>query len=265
MFKIFDSFYLCILYIFEGGGMTKKMLEQVIEMIKKNEFPRYMNKFFRLNNNFYSSMKEKYFWCSKPIDFNDPFECQTESGNFSVSKDQINNGNKEVIAKMLNSLYKDYTATCFADLDSNKANEMRLWTFYADEHKGVSLKIDIQSLISFWINNFLEVAIQKVRYQEEIPKVYVIINEENQTIETNLCFMYTKTKEWIGEQEIRVFYKNNYLPFPIESIKEFTFGCKCSTHDSEKKELIKLGYKHVKFYKLQTNYGSKTFSKMLLE
>ena len=88
----------------------------------------------------------------------------------------------------------DYVKIC--SLSSN-LNDVRLWSYYADGHKGVVIEIDCSGLEKIY----------EVKYSEELPKEGFTLIRQQSLLEV----LSRKTKHWDFESEYRIIYEGQYL------------------------------------------------------
>ena len=79
---------------------------------------------------------------------------------------------------------------------SNSLNDVRMWSFYADDHKGIAIEINFDGF---------ENDINKVDYLENLPE-YNLTNPDHYEILTK------KTRHWFYESEYRIIRKEEYYP-----------------------------------------------------
>jgi len=233
-------------------NLINRVLSQRLEEIKENKFPKYIYKFSPINSFAIRNLVNYQIWCSSPTSFNDPFDCMF-NGKTYINENQIkvDNGNKKVLAEMINKDAKSQRISCFCDLDNPSSHPTLMWSHYADSHKGICFKYNLENLIKHWIKNAPLTIIQPVNYKKTFPKIPIKFNDKDRTITLSMDFLYTKSSDWKYEQEIRVFSKSNVLPINLESISQIHFGCESSISDQI--DIInivrKFSYKKVSFFK----------------
>jgi len=79
---------------------------------------------------------------------------------------------------------------------SNSLNDVRMWSFYADDHKGIAIEINFDGF---------ENDINQVDYFENLSE-YNLTNPDSYEILTK------KTKHWFYESEYRIIRKEEYYP-----------------------------------------------------
>jgi len=214
-------------------------------------------------------LKDKTFKFTDPKDFNDPFDCNEAMLEISISpeeeKQQIRDaaakhhlprkavrkslkltGNKAVYQDVLKSKKKDFKVSCFSEI----SDDVLMWSHYADKHRGICVGFDLEHMTK-------EYVLYPVNYITEVQKIHGMAN-------TPYVFYYWvtfKADRWTYEKEIRAVSKNgkSLIPYPQEAVSEVIFGCnvKQSTIDKSVKALKKLGYRKVKFFRMEID--GKTF------
>lgn len=128
---------------------------------------------------------------------------------------------------------------------SHQASNLMLWSHYASGHKGVCLHF----LPSLDIKTFG--TLHDVDYKEKFEPVNIIPGEllDDTSLEH---LIYTKSKVWEMEQELRLFDfndKDKYY-FKTESLKSIIFGFE--SPNSLKKEVLDIckqtKYNHIKIF-----------------
>lgn len=228
--------------------ISKDKIELVEQMINQGTLPKYLYKYYTLNEFTEKVIIENSIWFGSAKDFNDPFDCQLvclsnyekndilEYVNYNVKTnsdkkiilDQIkrnpNSFNKTVQDKI--SEHSNKTGiTCFTTTNSN----ILMWSHYTNKHQGICLKFDLlKSLETFTVPI-------KVLYKADYPKFNYLKNQKDL-----LEFMFqTKSEHWSYEEEYRVIKpKTGTYNFDKKSLVEITFGANCK--DEEVKKYIDL-------------------------
>lgn len=235
-------------------------------------FPNELFKFTRIDNNGYliDGLTEGYLWLSKPIDFNDPYDCYrnlvTVNPTDDLIKMAVNSGkkdadrdekrrlikaaqkNKAVFKKNMEEavakLYSDIGICCFT---KNDYTDILMWSHYGDHHKGICLKFDISSCA-------IEFApILEINYTSAFKTVHYDFNSATSMEH----FVTTKSKAWGYENEVRKVRllsqdPNQKFFFPPESLVEIAFGCKTSNHDLKKiSDIVQKKYPHAKIIQMK--------------
>jgi len=233
-------------------------------------------KFFKIDEDLISSLKENYLWFSDPSKFNDPydlnidydFSCdeiifreyliKTHSdvndesliekriSEFKLNPEEYFEKVKKIISKHILS---NFGVCCFSKCEKN----LLMWSHYAFKHTGICLGFkptNDEKAFNFPIN---------VEYPPEYPKINYFQNKIKKQVSTVQFCLATKSKDWEYEKEIRVIKERdanaNYrgkVTFNKSALVEVIFGYKTSNED---KLLIieiikKFGY-NVEFYEMK--------------
>jgi hypothetical protein len=216
---------------------------------------RYLSRYYRIDNDFKSSLKEGYLWFSDPRGFNDPYDC-----NMSVNTDctyeelylslhQDNSNYKWGVSdldlrkrveflisnpselKRLSDLSDLHTIEtigicCF----SQRNDSLLMWSHYGDKHKGVCLTLDISEY---------KKETDSLLFNVEYPRSYPIFNwpKDKNTSSSLRHLIATKSQDWQYEDEVRIVRENINPPyrgkvfFNKKCLKSLYFGYKCEDHD----------------------------------
>jgi len=206
---------------------------------------------------------ELYF--SKPSDFNDPFDAKIDYDS-SADENQLRNyftKIKQQFAGTINSNFDidvliekinngEIDKAMYAPSNSEYANSTRIfclakdeknilmWSHYAKDHTGICIGIKVnyfQNTLSLkikngyvrpiaGINNFIPAIY--INYCNDKPKPYNLFTGSQKDIEE---YLYTKSKDWEYEQEMRMIIHESLIinnPICIEKteIYEIIFGLK---------------------------------------
>lgn len=243
-------------------------MNNTIENSKNNLLKSQFIYKYRTINSTIEILKNNSLWFSKPNNFNDPFDCQVfpDTNN---SKEEIKTylmtnqykclnktyANKlvtlinpclwnNIIEKSLKELVNEYGICSF----TKRNNNILMWSHYTDSHEGVCLKFDINKDPCFFGFPIL------VNYQKDYPKYNIIKNRDE--IFTNIIF--TKSIEWVYEEELRVFKidKTGLIPFKKECLVEIIFGCNSSEfHIHEIMKLASINNFNIKFKKANKKHN----------
>jgi hypothetical protein len=214
---------------------------------------------------------------SSPQSYNDPFDLTNslidkkfddkilkewfeKSGNGAYSSEQLNelfektrNDPQTILTNLENTLNKHKSQigiTCF----SKSHLKTLMWSHYADKHAGVCMGFNI---VPIGISNF---TLLEVNYANEIKPLNYFLNKP-------FCIMYwlyTKSKIWAYEEEVRAVYsdRNGIIPFDKVCLKEIHFGLRTSKEQQQDfiTKLSQLGYKVNRMSFMTMNH--KTFDLM---
>lgn len=238
--------------------------------------PKCIYKFQSFNQDSLRNLKNAQIYFSRPIDFNDPFDCAVTKEAVSHTKNDllelINSFIREgqlkhkeeyrniadvpheifsVVGNSISSFaerYHEYSlyhmgCCCF----SEEKNHLLMWSHYADGHRGYCLEFDT-SFKPFDKNLF------KVRYSKEYPKwklANIAANANEVFQESDIGHLLHKYETWKYEKEWRIFHKepNKLFGYDVRALKAIYFGLAASQTDIEIACLILMGQNpDVKFY-----------------
>lgn len=205
--------------------------ELIIDGINQSELPKYIYKYYALNEFSLDALKNSYFYLSNPKDFNDPFDCNRNL----ILEEQRELKDCEYI-ELLNDI-SDIGIVCF----SENGMEPLMWSHYTNSYKGICLKINTELLI-------------KRLSDEQILKA-VIYSENPNSISINAPFAkyyqyFLKLNNWNYEKEWRFLHNH-----PNLSDNRIFYNSACI-------EEISLGYK---FFESNSNVYSKKFDELILD
>jgi len=173
------------------------------------------------------SKGELYF--SKPSELNDPFECSYISKKYQINR------------------IEDFRilSTTFV------CNDVPMWSYYADQNRGICVGFPINEVFSKTIANYTTVVCGDVNYSNNQPnerfydlyKIFLGKRTANVLFYLKICF--TKSDKWEHENEYRFIGLNRMLyeefnysqqdkndSNTIEVIpKELILGCKTNSYD----------------------------------
>ena len=140
--------------------------------------------------------------------------------------------------------------SCFCKTETN--NEM--WSKYSDDNKGMCLQFDVLK------DPELFTLAKPVNYVDDLP-IYNHFKDSNEILDR---VIFTKTKEWQFEQEIRIIKgpsdmkaqnQGQAFPFKPEALEKVIFGCKTDkkTIDKYMKLCKENGLGHISFSQMQYN------------
>ena len=233
-----------------------------IEWILREDLKRVLSteifyKYSRFDTALDKILCEQTLKFSNPSEFNDPFdgnECilklnhdtklvekVIESNKTQTSREQRRKLKREIYSKtsyapILRAERDKFKLSCF----SGNYNEVLMWSYYADMHKGLCIGFDFPSKYD---EKFL---LCPVKYLSEI----VPLDGSSDLIRTILYWITTKSIRWKYEDEIRAVSKTQtkepieFITYDKKYVKEIIFGCKVSPQKIEYaiKKLKKNGF-----------------------
>lgn len=225
-----------------------------------NDNLSYIFKLMPFSENALKTLIKKELWFGQPNILNDPFEChfrlefkgQLPNDNYFkkyyceeleidyaiIERIQRNKTN---IKFLLNDIEDSIHNKIMSDIGicsfSKKYDDTKMWSHYANSHKGICLVFDREELVNS--SNFLSVEETVVEYKESLPLVTVVSDESNIYLEGDDLNKISTSKliDWKDEEEIRYtirFHNKNALrsiPFNPKALKGIIFGEKMVNDD----------------------------------
>jgi hypothetical protein len=228
--------------------------------------PEQVFKYFSINSNLKKTLKENYFWLSKPTDFNDPFDCNenlvlynlTEKNIEGLVKTKVTGRRQErrkkirsykkqseVFKKALRSTLPDVIRNqgicCFSKTHKN----ILMWSHYADKHKGICIGFNPRKSMETF-------PLLHVNYEHDFKPIEYFSDKSDALLNV----LITKSADWIYEDEMRILKDfNGRLLFKKECVQQIIFGCR--TEENDKQLIIELiknnEYKNVVFIQAKMN------------
>lgn len=243
-------------------------------------------KYLPMNLNTIRLLVTGHLYLVSPSRLNDPFESEFEFEkidnipdidflkkiftNKKIDVDKINQNNfyehlKELLKDILD---EEYGITCFSEVN----DDILMWSYYANSHKGICLEFDIDKLSKSEVIRIFDLKLENIKTLNEVPKVEIIINEDGFTFKEKENIALWKFPHWSHEKEIRLHgnlsnYRNingeikRTIPFDSESLTGIYLGEKISEEDknllahliNNHKELQHIKWYHVKKDLMQSN------------
>jgi hypothetical protein len=213
-------------------------------MLADQKIPQFVYRMRPVNKFLFDSLVNCQLWFSNPKDFNDPFDCDINMRVRDCTSDQMQAYFEahlkrfltpdelaqinplavgvDTFEKYLNQAAKRVIQrkgiACFLSDYKN----LLMWAHYADAHRGICLKFDVEEDARFFSPSKL------VKYHVDYP-VYDYLAERDEFVSK---LFFTKSRDWEYEGEVRVLKnrKGNY-EFKSSALKEVIFGCKISEED----------------------------------
>lgn len=194
---------------------------EIYSRIAPRKIYRYRRADYEINGNNYdlTSLREDKLWLANPASFNDPFDCR-----YRLNVDDLIEGAEKLAKKYLSiSSVSDDFRRLFRDkaiknserlkelfesqrkyIDSMRVawfsednDNIQLWGYYANAHKGICVEYDIAQ-----IQGNKRLLLAPIRYVNEYEKVILI--EERALEEGMIRSSYTKSSNWKNEKEWRI-------------------------------------------------------------
>lgn len=234
--------------------------------------PGKLYKYESFNTYSLANLQNNQIFFSKPITFNDPFDCSlgfdvsklTESeiqtilneNEFDVPKSDelgseyvesgvrilkqaLEGAVKETSQKIRDQALNDSGVSCFSEHNT----EILMWSHYTNNHTGFCLEFDT--------GHEPFSSARKVNYEDEFPTIEsaMIINRD---ISQLWSLLLTKFTNWSYEKEWRIIIPDGGKPVGYETyaLTGIYFGCKIDQSHADIIKLVSLAQNpDIKFYK----------------
>jgi hypothetical protein len=227
---------------FKIDSRTEVIFENNVWVVIENgtpqiSVPKYLYKYFSLNDFSLDSLENDYIYLSNPKDFNDPFD----SNRNLISEKQKELRNWQYVER-LNDI-SDMGISCF----SENGMEPLLWGHYGHSYRGFCLKFNVESLMNGQNDS---VKLKRVIYSQN-PEV---ISQEHPFSDYYQYLL--KLNNWKYEQEWRLLVKNpstskNRLYIDRNCIEEISVGYKNMENSTSKERELKTTFDRIKKEKLK--------------
>jgi hypothetical protein len=212
--------------------------------------PDYLYKYRALDKYSLASLTNNTIWLAKPESFNDPFDCaitldrrrykesilhalvvaMERAKPAGLRREHLQDVwpvDKEAFERFREGIYEAMQAMGICSFSAS-ANQMLLWSHYADNHKGFVIEYDCSE------GTELRELVRKVIYQDEMPSVaatdFSALNRERAFD----ALWLTKAKCWGYEDEWRVMTDKGNCSFTAPSkMVSIIFGARMPDSDRE--------------------------------
>jgi len=161
---------------------------------------------------------------------------------FSFIKERLQNTVNQSIIKARKDIFSKVGVCCF----SKNMDNLLMWSYYADSHKGICLEFD-PNLEPF--SKYFEVI-----YKSEIPEIDSdLLFKKNHEFQSFKKLLSYKSEDWKHEEELRLLHqeKNRIFKYPRYGLKAIYFGIKTDSTDIEMVcSLVKAQHPNVRFFKM---------------
>jgi hypothetical protein len=251
--------------------------------------PKKLYKYQRYNVQTLENLKKQCLWFSRPLRFNDPFDCaitylverateddwrrvyahfrqmwleekdQRKRASLAeyFSDEQVTDGVRGLLApglvkhlrRGLEGEFEKTGVACFSEL----VDDIVMWSHYSDGHKGFCLEFDTRF-------KPLDSAVP-VRYAEGFPEFHW---HDDPRVDLASAIAATKAKGWSYEKEWRVVQERGdvEVSYPQDALTGIYFGCAMSKVDREILESLLPSGKTRKFQMVR---GEKAFKLEIVE
>jgi hypothetical protein len=221
------------------------------QFIPKDGIPERVYKYCSLTDHLKNSLSESYLWFSKPLDFNDPFDCYSALVDFKNPEDHVKalvadrlqhlprnqrRAEGRAFAKkigLVSAIYQHLTEQSISNMGvccfTSKNDHVLMWSHYAGNHKGLCLVFDPLVDLAYF-------STAEVIYIDVFQPVNYFQNKEDAL----MIMAVTKSKDWAYESELRVILPNSNgrQYFNKAALTGIIFGCRTSESDINKVKQI---------------------------
>lgn len=229
---------------------------------------------------FLEDLINKTITCSSPSVMNDPFDSILTFWSKQDNLDNLTKTRKNSVA--YSESFNYYRIRSFVanretyDTDDTLLNNIRMWSFYADDHKGLCVKYRLSKRFISpqkpWDNleddNFCYniLRLYPVTYTD-----YYSLKDLKTVDSTNMVCM--KHSSWIDEKEVRLISYNTNSeekwyaePLSDSQIEEIIFGYRCTNeHKNTIYKLANTLYGNIQFYEMYINEKNSFYTMMKKE
>ena len=210
-------------------------------------------KYFPVNEFLFSTLINSEIWFSNPNNFNDPFDCNLkcqylkdydfEERTNNMLRNEFNSAisnesyirehkiitsvaeaheqKRKTKSEQINVDFESKVIETGISCFSKNNSSILMWSHYSNNHRGVCLKFNTSDRVFF--DNC-----HQVKYVQEFPGA-----DANLDVEGSHNFLFfTKSEEWVYEEEVRVIKNSNSLSgFEPDCLEAIYFGAKCKEKD----------------------------------
>lgn len=170
-------------------------------------------------------------------EYNDPFDAQIYNKSLDQERDDEINADLALSRDGEFNSFKDgIRSTCF----SRSNRDIMMWSHYADYHRGVVLAFSSGKLVDTRLNPIFG----DVKYNGDMIRIFKSTSE-NIFMKKMQEALFTKSKIWSYEEEVRLLVDNNnsiltafndtgtkkLMPFIPKSLVSIYFGCRTTAGD----------------------------------
>lgn len=266
-----------------------------IMLMRPGNYPKRLYKYTHLGQRQFGSTQQcdhvkdlfanNRFYCSSPITFNDPFDCNPIIDHSGTDKDwrkilkmdakkhHPEYSGKQIYAKisdfnrsrknspnllrefeedLVEKIRRQFGVVCFTEL----SNSILMYSHYSDSHRGFAIEIDTSD------EKLITGMLQPVRYVAERP-VYNVMTASDD--DNYIAFALTKAEIWAYEREWRlasfpipnsdgdklVGGAGSYLVFDPDIVIGVIFGCQMCDDDKEVVRSFAKNHRNIRYYQAE--------------
>lgn len=237
----------------------------------------------------YDNVKDLFennrFYCSSPITFNDPFDCNPVINHSGTDKDwriflkrdakkhHPEYSSRQIYAKisefnrkrkvnpnllsefeeaLVDEIRRQFGVACFTEL----CNSILMYSHYSDSHRGFAIEIDTSN------EKLITGMLQPVQYVAERPFYNVLTASDD---DNYIAFALSKAEIWAYEKEWRlasfptpnsdgdklVGGAGSYLVFDPDIVTGVIFGCQMCDDDKEVVRSFTKNHRNIQYYQAE--------------
>ena len=222
----------------------------------------------------------KTITCSPPSEMNDPFDSIVSYWSKSKNLDSIcNNRNSN---DSYSKSFDYYRIRSFVantenyETDDRLLNNVKMWSHYADSHKGFSIKYRLSK--EFIKSDKPYEKFEDEEYKYNVLRLHPVIYKPDISLKEIKAFDATeiicrKSMVWSDECEIRLISYNPYdekkwitLPLNDSTIEEIIFGYRCTErHKFTIYNIARKLYPNIKFSEMYVNETSSLYNMIKID
>ena len=219
----------------------------------------------------------KTLTCSPPSEMNDPFDSIVSYWSKSKNLDSIcNNRNSN---DSYSKSFDYYRIRCFVankdnyETDDRLLNNVKMWSYYADSHKGFSVKYRLSK--EFIKSDKPYEKLEDEEYKYNVLRLHPVIYKPDISLKEMKALDATeaicrKSLVWSDENEIRLISYNPYdekkwiaIPLNDSTIEEVVFGYRCAEkHKTTIYNVAKDLYPNIQFSEMYINEAKSLYYMM---
>ena len=274
-----DKFYLLVGDIYTNVGEYAKSLDAYklyhfwVQQVKPHKSLINRNcaivySFRSYNAYFLEDLINKTITCSPPSEMNDPFDSIASYWSKKENFDNIcNNRNSNNSYSKSFNYYRIRSFVANTDnyeTDDRLLNKMKMWSHYADSHKGFSVKYRLSK--RFIKSDKPYEKLEDEEYKYNVLRLHPVIYKSDVSLKEMKAFDATevisrKSEVWSDESEVRLISYNPYdekkwiaIPLDDSTIEEIVFGIKCNErHKATIYNIAKNLYPNIQFSEMYIN------------
>ncbi len=237
---------------------SRGYFSSITEITEKFVEPKFLYKFYGLNENSLDSLQNGYLYFSNPRNFNDPFDCLVNREKYILK-----NGSEGI------RIHRENIGVCCFSLENNNP---LMWGHYTGSYSGFCLKFENNLLLrnkNIAIKSHVAYLKDYKPNNEQLEKVIEELNRQYICFEhkefmrkiLTMVFEYCwKMKDWKYENEYRAISLNsksynNKMKFEKNTVKEIYIGQNMKIMNpnlyNSLINILKIEYPHIKVFEVR--------------